>query len=69
MKSLSVSINAFNLLIISDLYKKDLDTARRELIKVKSVGDIDCYVCDITKENDIVRGYISNISSVTLGKR
>lgn len=41
--------------VISDLYKKDLDTARRELIKVKSVGDIDCYVCDITKENDIVK--------------
>lgn len=40
--------------VISDLFKKDLEEAKRELLKVKSIGDIDYFVCDITKENDIV---------------
>lgn len=40
--------------VISDLFKKDLDEARKELLKVKSTGDIDYFVCDITKESDIV---------------
>ena len=40
--------------IISDLFKKDLDNAKKELLKVKGTGDIDYFVCDITKEQDIV---------------
>lgn len=39
--------------VISDLFKKDLEEAKKELLKVKSIGDIDYFVCDITKENDI----------------
>lgn len=40
--------------VISDLFKKDLEEAKKELLKVKSTGDIDYFVCDISKENDIV---------------
>jgi len=40
--------------VISDLFKKDLENAKKELLKIKSVGDIDYFVCDITKENEIV---------------
>lgn len=40
--------------VISDLFKNDLDDARETLLKVKGMGDIDCFVCDITKEKDIV---------------
>lgn len=40
--------------VISDLFKKDLEDAKKELLKVKSTGDIDYFVCDITKESDIV---------------
>jgi len=40
--------------VISDLYKKDLENAKLELLKVKGTGDIDYFVCDITRENDIV---------------
>ena len=40
--------------VISDLFKKDLDGAKGELLNIKGIGDIDCFVCDITKENDIV---------------
>lgn len=40
--------------VISDLFKKDLENAKKELLKVKSTGDIDYFVCDITRENDIV---------------
>ena len=40
--------------VISDLFKKDLDNAKKELLKIKSTGDIDYFVCDISKENDIV---------------
>ena len=39
--------------VISDLFKKDLENAKRELLKVKGTGDIDYFVCDITKENDV----------------
>ena len=46
--------------IISDLFKKDLDNAKRELLKVKGVGDIDCFVCDITKE-DTIKCLIDNV--------
>ena len=40
--------------VISDLFKKDLEVAKKELLKVKGNGDIDYFVCDITKESDIV---------------
>lgn len=40
--------------VISDMYKKDLESAKEELLKIKSVGDIDYFVCDITKENEIL---------------
>ena len=40
--------------VISDLFKKDLEIARLELLKVKGIGDIDYFVCDVTRENDIV---------------
>ena len=40
--------------VISDLFKKELESAREELLKVKSSGDIDYFVCDINKEKDIV---------------
>lgn len=40
--------------IISDLFKKDLEVAKKELLKIKGFGDIDYFVCDITKEKDIV---------------
>lgn len=40
--------------IISDLFKKDLENAKREILGVKGVGDIDYFICDITRESDIV---------------
>ena len=40
--------------VISDLFKKDLENAKKELLKIKGFGDIDYFVCDITKENTIV---------------
>ena len=40
--------------VLSDLFKKDLDSAKKELLKIKSMGDIDYFVCDITKESNIV---------------
>lgn len=40
--------------ILSDLFKKDLDKAKKELLQVKGSGDIDCFVCDITKEDTVV---------------
>ena len=43
----------FNI-VISDLFKKDLEGARKELLKIKGTGDIDYFVCDITKENEII---------------
>ena len=49
--------------VISDLFKKDLESARKELLKVKGTGDIDYFVCDITKESDI-----SNLIDSTLKK-
>jgi len=36
------------------LFKKDLENAKKELLGVKGTGDIDYFVCDITRENDIV---------------
>lgn len=39
--------------VISDLFKKDLENAKKELLKIKGIGDIDYFVCDITKENEI----------------
>lgn len=40
--------------VISDLFKKDLENAKKELLKVKSFGDIDYFVCDITRENEVI---------------
>lgn len=40
--------------VISDLFKKDLERAKKELLKFKGNGDIDYFVCDITSEKDIV---------------
>lgn len=39
--------------VICDIFKKDLENAKTELLKIKGLGDIDYFVCDITKENDI----------------
>lgn len=39
--------------VISDLFKKDLENAKKELLKIKGIGDIDYFVCDITKESEI----------------
>ena len=48
--------------VISDLFKKDLEQAKKELLKVKGRGDIDYFVCDITKENDIIN-LIKNVKT------
>lgn len=39
--------------VISDLYKKDLDIALKELEEIKSKGTIETIECNITKEEDI----------------
>ena len=39
--------------VISDLFKKDLESAKGELLKVIGKGSVDYFVCDITKESDI----------------
>ena len=49
--------------VISDLFRKDLERAKKELLKVKGTGDIDYFVCDINKENEI-----SNLINRTLKK-
>ena len=48
--------------VISDLFKKDLENAKKELLKVKSTGDIDYFVCDISRENDITNLIENTIS-------
>lgn len=40
--------------IICDLLKKDLKNAKEEILKTKGIGDIDYFVCDITKENNVI---------------
>jgi len=45
-------IKNFNV-VISDLFKKDLEDAKDELMKVKGNGSVDYFVCDITNEKDI----------------
>ena len=40
--------------VISDLYKKDLDIAVKELENIKSKGTIEAIPCNITKEEDII---------------
>lgn len=40
--------------VISDLYKKDLDIAVKELENIKSKGTIEAIECNITKEEDII---------------
>ena len=39
--------------VISDLFKKDLEDAKKELLKIKGSGDVDYYICDISKEKDV----------------
>lgn len=46
--------------VISDLFKKDLENAKKELLKVKGTGDIDYFVCDITKE-DMITNLIDGV--------
>lgn len=46
-------IRGFNV-VISDLFKKDLEIAKDELLKIKGNGNVDYFVCDITCEADIV---------------
>ena len=41
--------------VICDLFRKDLENAKKELLKINGVGDIDYFICDITKENDLVK--------------
>ena len=45
-------IKNFNV-VISDLFKKDLEDAKDKLLKVKGDGNVDYFVCDITNEKDI----------------
>ena len=52
-------LNNFNV-VISDLFKKDLEMAYDKLLKLSGNGSVDYFVCDITKENDIV-DLISNV--------
>ena len=33
--------------VISDLFRKDLEMAKKELLSIKGTGDIDYFVCDI----------------------
>ena len=40
--------------IISDINKQDVDNAKKLLLKEKSKGEVQGYVCDITKEQDII---------------
>lgn len=40
--------------VISDIFKKDLDKALKELSEIKGKGEILALECDITKENEIV---------------
>ena len=40
--------------IISDLYDDDLKKAKDDLLKIKSDGNVDYFVCDISVETDIV---------------
>ena len=46
-------IKGFNV-VISDLFKNDLDNASEELLKISGEGNVDSFVCDITSELDIV---------------
>lgn len=40
--------------VISDLYRKDLEKSKEELLKIKGNGNVDYFVCDITMESDII---------------
>ena len=46
-------IKGFNV-VISDLFKNDLDNACEELLKINGEGNVVSFVCDITKEMDII---------------
>ena len=40
--------------VISDIFKKDIDNAKKSLLNIKSNGTIIGVVCDITKPKDII---------------
>lgn len=40
--------------VISDLFIKDLEKAKEELLRIKSDGEVDYFTCDISREEDIV---------------
>ena len=39
--------------VISDLFKNDIDNAKNKLLDIKSDGDVLSIVCDVTQESDI----------------
>ena len=43
----------FNI-VISDINKKDVDSAKKNLLKEKSKGEVLSFVCDITNEKDVL---------------
>ena len=45
--------------VICDLFKQDIEKARKEILKINGRGLVDALVCDITKEEDIIK-LISN---------
>lgn len=40
--------------VISDLNKKDIDKAKKEILGIKGKGEVLALVCDITKDKDII---------------
>ena len=40
--------------VISDINKKDIDSAKKNLLKEKSKGEVLSFVCDITNEKDVI---------------
>ena len=49
--------------VISDLNKKDIDKAKKEILGIKGKGEVLALVCDITKDKDII-----NLISKSNGK-
>ena len=39
--------------VISDLFKNDIDNAKSKLLDIKSDGEVLSVVCDVTQESDI----------------
>lgn len=50
-------------IVISDLNKKDIDKAKKEILGIKGKGEVLALVCDITKDKDII-----NLISKSIGK-